>query len=279
MKGDRYIIDRRFSSSVERSQRVLECAEAFGLGLEEKEFVVYDNLHLEVRQGDVVYISGQSGSGKSLLLRDLAEQMDRRGHKVQNIDTVLFEEKPLIDQVGKNTDDAIRILSLAGLNDAYLFIRKPSELSDGQRYRFSLAKLMESDARVWVADEFGAVLDRTTAKAVAFSMQKFARKVGATLIVATTHKDLRKELAPDIFVDKEYKAKIKVEVANDIAGQREGAEDQKEGEGQKARPHNQSTNLRNQHGVVLRPGSSDKGDGKTRDTGSVRKRTHPAGHK
>jgi len=62
-----YTISKKFTSSVERSSRVLEVAEAFGLGLSNKEFVVYDNLAIEVEQGDVVYITGQSGSGKSLL--------------------------------------------------------------------------------------------------------------------------------------------------------------------------------------------------------------------
>jgi ABC-type ATPase with predicted acetyltransferase domain len=143
MTSETFHIDKRFSSSVERSQRVLECAEAFGLGLEDKDFVIYDRLALSVFPGDVIYITGQSGSGKSLLLKELANQMIDKGKKVIRIDDVIFEDKPLIDQVGKDTDDAIRILSLAGLNDAYLFIRKPSELSDGQKYRFSLAKLME----------------------------------------------------------------------------------------------------------------------------------------
>lgn len=207
----KYTVNQAFKSQVVRSTRVLEVAEAFGLGLEEKEFVVYKDFELEVNQGDVVYITGQSGSGKSLLLRELHRQIALE-QEVANIDTVELKEVPLIDQVGANTDEAIKILSMAGLNDAYLFIRKPSELSDGQRYRFKVAKLLESSARVWVADEFGAVLDRTTAKAVSLNVRRFAASVGATLIVATTHKDLREELAPTLYVDKRFKDKILVEV-------------------------------------------------------------------
>lgn len=215
MGAHKLVIDESFSTSVERSDRVLECAEAFGLGLEDKQFVVYENEEVEIHDGDVVYFTGQSGSGKSLGLRSMARQLEEGGLSVMRIEDVQLEDRPLIDQVGKNTDDAIRILSLAGLNDAYLFVRKPKELSDGQMYRFRLAKLMEAGADVWVADEFGAVLDRTTAKAVAFSMQKFSRKCGAILILATTHKDLRDELAPNVYIDKEYKARVKVEVSRD----------------------------------------------------------------
>lgn len=205
-----HVINKAFRTHVTRSDRVLECAEAFGLGLEDKEFVVYDNLELEVKQGDIVYITGQSGSGKSLLLKELAKQLDEF-HQVADIDKVELLEVPLIDQVGKSTDEAIRILNLAGLNDAYLFVRKPSELSDGQRYRFKVAKLMESGCKVWVADEFGAVLDRITARVVAFNVRKFAAKCGATLIVATTHKDLLEELAPTLYVEKRFQDQIKIE--------------------------------------------------------------------
>jgi ABC-type ATPase with predicted acetyltransferase domain len=215
MAAHNLVINESFSTSVERSDRVLECAEAFGLGLEDKQFVVYDQEEVAIHDGDVVYFTGQSGSGKSLGLRSLAKQLESAGKAVMRIEDVQLEDKPLIDQVGANTDDAIRILSLAGLNDAYLFVRKPKELSDGQMYRFRLAKLMEAGADVWVADEFGAVLDRTTAKAVAFSMQKFSRKSGATLILATTHKDLREELAPNVYIDKAYKARVKVEIDRD----------------------------------------------------------------
>lgn len=206
-----YHLDKRFKSHVDRTDRVLEIAEAFGLGLDDKEFVIFDNQPLEVRQGDVVYITGQSGSGKSLALRELKTQMATEGLKVADLDEVpLDPTKPLIDQIGKNTAEALTFLSIAGLNDAYLFVRKPQELSDGQRYRFKLAKIIESGAKVWVADEFLAVLDRTTAKVIAFNLQKIARKVGATLMVATTHTDMVDDLAPNLYIYKRYREKIEI---------------------------------------------------------------------
>ncbi len=205
-----YIIDKRFNTEVERSERVLEIAEAFGLGLDSKEFVVFDRAKIKIDQGDIVYINGQSGAGKSVVLRELSELMTLAGMQVANIDHVPLLDKPLIDQIGNTTQEALGFLSIAGLNDAYLFIRKPSELSDGQRYRFRLAKIIESGANVWVADEFLAVLDRTTAKVIAFNLQKVARKVGATLLVATTHTDMVPDLAPNVTIEKRYREKIKI---------------------------------------------------------------------
>lgn len=208
--NNRFVIDKRFTTRATRSDRILEIAEAFGIGLEDKEFVIFDNLELEVNQGDIVYITGQSGSGKSLLLRELEKQMTERGLKVVNLDKIDLPEIPLIDQIGKDTNDAIRILSAAGVNDAYLLIRKPNELSDGQRYRFRLAKAIESGADVWVADEFLAVLDRVSAKVIAFSIQKTARREGKTVIVATTHTDMQEDLSPSLYIEKRYREKLEI---------------------------------------------------------------------
>ncbi|MDY7537598.1 hypothetical protein QN372_00395 [Undibacterium sp. RTI2.1] len=205
-----YVVDKRFHTEVERTERVLEVAEAFGLGLDDKEFVVFNHQDIDIKIGDVVYVTGQSGAGKSTVLRELSKQIEASGLKVADIDSVPLEDKPLIDQIGATTVEALNLLSIAGLNDAYLFIRKPQELSDGQRYRFKLAKLIESGASVWVADEFLAVLDRTTAKVLAFNLQKVARQHGATLIVATTHTDMVADLAPTLYIEKRYREKIKI---------------------------------------------------------------------
>lgn len=205
-----YIIDIRFNSRVSKTPRVLEVAEAFGIGLSDHEFVVYDNLPLTVEQGDIVYITGQSGSGKSLLLRKLAHLLSETT-SVARIEDVELTDDPIVDQIGNTMSESLQLLSMAGVTDAYLYTRKPSELSDGQRYRVRLAKLMEQGVQTWVADEFGAVLDRHTAKNVAFNVSRAARKMGATLIVATTHTDLKDELGPTITVTKHYQERIKVE--------------------------------------------------------------------
>lgn len=215
-ENTKYRIDKRFMTHVERSDRILEVAEAFGIGLDDKEFVVFDNLELNIEQGDIVYITGQSGSGKSLLLRELAKQMVERGKTVVNLDNIELQDKPLIDQIGKDTNDAIRILSASGINDAYLYARRPSELSDGQRYRFRLAKAIEMGGQVWVADEFLAVLDRVAAKVIAYSMQKIARRNRVTVIVATTHTDMVGDLSPNLFVEKKYREKLRIETLESL---------------------------------------------------------------
>lgn len=127
----KYTINVSFQTRVNKTTRTLEIAESFGLGLDEKAWMLYDNLELEVEQGDVVYITGQSGSGKSVVLRELQRQMKEEGLSVASIDDFTFDnEVNVIDQLGKTTSEALGLLSMAGLNDAYLFVRKPSEMSD-----------------------------------------------------------------------------------------------------------------------------------------------------
>lgn len=205
-----FILDCKFNTEVERSERVLEIAEAFGLGLDDKTFVVFDNQPVEIKQGDVVYITGESGSGKSQALRLLKEQMIAQGKKVADLESVELLDVPLIDQLGTSINHAMSIFSKVGMNDANMYIRKPKELSDGQRYRFRMAKMIEQGAEVWFADEFMAILDRISACNIAFTIQKMARSVGATLIVATTHMDMVQDLAPSVYIEKRYREKIEV---------------------------------------------------------------------
>lgn len=205
-----HTFDIRFKTRVDKTPRVLEVAEAFGIGLSDSEFVIYDNFQLNVEETDVVYITGQSGSGKSLLLSSLADKLEA-DHRVIRLDDVILEDVPIIDQVGESFSEGLNFLAKAGVSDAFLYVRKPSQLSDGQRYRVKLAKMIESKANVWVADEFGAVLDRVTAKTIAYNMSRTARAVGAMLIVATTHTDLEEELGPNVTVTKHYRERIKVE--------------------------------------------------------------------
>lgn len=208
----KYILTKSFTSSVQRTPRVLEIAEGFGLGLTDKRFVIFDNLEVEVNQGDVVFITGQSGGGKSLALSLLTQIMENRdGLKIADLNKIELPNKPVIELVGKTTTEAADILAKAGISDAWIYIKTPNQLSDGQRYRLKLAMLMDTDADVWIADEFGAVLDRVTAKCVAFNMQKVARARGKTLMVATTHDDLTAELGPSLIITKRFREKVTLE--------------------------------------------------------------------
>ena len=207
-------IDVRFKTSVKRTDRVLEVSEAFGLDLKEKEFVIYDNFEMKTEAGQRIYITGQSGSGKSIILKELEKDYIAMGLVVANINNVVLKEKPIVELLGETTNHAVSLLQLAGIGDAYLLLRKPSQLSDGQRYRLKIALLLEQEADVWVCDEFGAVLDRKTAKLLAFTLWKMSLKRNATAVIATTHKDLVLDFGTQILIDKSYAHEINMQKFN-----------------------------------------------------------------
>jgi len=205
--------DIRFKTRTEVTPRTVAVAEAFGLGVDEyQEHIIYDNVELKIGPQDIVYITGESGSGKSVLLKALEKDLGDQAINIGNVtDGVTDGEKPLIDTIGETMEEGLELLSRVGLNDAFLFVRRYSELSDGQKYRYRIAKLIESGRQFWVMDEFCATLDRDTAKIVAFNVQKLARRYGKAVLAATTHTDLFEDLYPSVHIHKRFGKEIHVD--------------------------------------------------------------------
>jgi ABC-type lipoprotein export system ATPase subunit/predicted N-acetyltransferase YhbS len=167
---------------------------------------------LKIGPTDIALITGDSGSGKSVLLKAL-EQDIKRDLRLGciNIGEIKPQpNEPLIETVGNTIEEGLELLSKVGLNDAFLFLRSFEQLSDGQKYRYKIAKMMESKAQFWVLDEFCATLDRDTAKIVAYNLQKLARQEGRAVLAATTHTDLFDDLKPSVHVHKRFGKEIEV---------------------------------------------------------------------
>jgi len=208
-RSGKFVINISYKTKTDVTDRTVAVSEAFGLGIDEyRDFTIYDNVELKIGSKDVVYITGDSGSGKSVLLRALEKDL---GRKAINISDVHIEpSKPLIDTVGCSVEEGLELLSRVGLNDAFLFVRRYRELSDGQKYRYRIAKMIESGHQYWFMDEFCSTLDRDTAKIVAFNVQKLARKLGKAVVAATTHTDLFEDLAPSVHIHKRFGKEISV---------------------------------------------------------------------
>ena len=204
----KFIISLSYKTATDITPRTIKVAEAFGIGIDEREFIIYDNVELKIGPRDIVYLTGDSGSGKSVLLK--AFKKDLGAEAVDMADVEFDPAKPLIDTIGKPFNEGLELLSRVGLNDAFLFVRRYDQLSDGQKYRYRVAKLIESGAQWWIMDEFGSTLDRDTAKIVAFNVQKLARKEGKAVMAATTHTDLFEDLKPSVHIHKKFGKEIKV---------------------------------------------------------------------
>ncbi|MFX0135976.1 MAG: ATP-binding cassette domain-containing protein [Candidatus Hodarchaeota archaeon] len=179
--------------------------EVFGVESENAFSPVLRNITFCIDPGDVILITGASGSGKSTLIRllttklsQLRKNMDILGNIIgKNLNKIAIlnsnwdSNVSLIDQIRKKNDinKAIEILNSVGLSEAHLYMRNPLQISDGQKYRFAIAKLCDSGKQIWVADEFVSTLNPEMGAIVAKGIRKRAFKNGATLILAAPHID------------------------------------------------------------------------------------------
>jgi ABC-type lipoprotein export system ATPase subunit len=205
---NKFTFNISYETHTKPTPRSIVVAEAFGLGIDETEKFPVLDAELKIKPRDVVYITGDSGSGKSVLLRAVRHDLGDEAIDISEVE--VDADKPLIETVGETVEEGLELLSKIGLNDAFLFLRTYNQLSDGQKYRYRIAKLIESGRQWWLMDEFAATLDRDTAKIVAFNLQKFARQQGKAVIAATTHSDLFEDLAPDVLVQKRFGKEIQV---------------------------------------------------------------------
>ena len=106
----------------------------------------------------------------------------------------------LVDAIPLPFTEALQLLAMCGLGEAPLMLRTPQELSEGQRYRFALALAVAHKPRWIVADEFTAVLDRTTAKVIAYNVRRLADRYRIGFILATAQDDIAADLSPDLNV-------------------------------------------------------------------------------
>jgi ABC-type ATPase with predicted acetyltransferase domain len=207
----KFLINIAYKTRTDVTDRTVAVAEAFGLGVDEhREHVVYDDVELKIGPQDIVYVTGDSGSGKSVLLDAIVRDLNPL-ETARMSDVEIDPKKPLIDTVGRSINEGLKLLSKVGLNDAFLFVRRYTQLSEGQRYRYRVAKLIESGAQWWIMDEFCSRLDRDTARIVAFNVQKLARKEGKAVVAATTHADLFEDLRPSVHIHKRFGKEIHVE--------------------------------------------------------------------
>lgn len=136
----------------------------------------------------IVLIVGTSGSGKSTILRSLGLNQ-----------TVTLSPCSTVIENFSTPERGEELLLAAGLRSIPAWFREPRTLSNGEYHRFEMA--MALDQGIKCIDEFTSVVDRDTAKALAYSVRKYYDRNPEVLYIASCHRDIVDWLDPDYIYD------------------------------------------------------------------------------
>ena len=176
--------------------------------------ILFQSLNFDVRGGDILQVKGSNGSGKTTLLRILCglnqsyegtihwyqERIEEQtesfygsllfiGHRVgvnkvltpvENLRWSCSLQKQVSD---KELYTALKEVGLHGFEESQCFT-----LSAGQQQRVSIARLLISDASLWVLDEPFTTLDSRGVKQLEELLKNHANAGGAAIV--TTHHNL-----------------------------------------------------------------------------------------
>ena len=194
---------------------------------------VHDGLDLDVRRGEILGVVGPSGTGKSVLLREIVgldkptggeitfpyfeEQgieprlgvMFQDGALFSNLTVLENVEAPLREHTHLSAELRTEIaglkLSMAGLGpDAHH--KKPSQISGGMSKRAAVARAIALDPELLFLDEPTAGLDPISAENFDRMTEELARSLGLTVFLVTHDLDTLHAICDRVAVL--YKGKV-----------------------------------------------------------------------
>lgn len=177
-----------------------EVAAMFGFAGEHVE-TLYEDFTLTLQPGRIVAVVGPSGSGKSVLLREVARQLgpDAVGLKLPRGPA---RKRPAVELLSGGTlKDRLAALSRVGLAEATALLAPAGQLSDGQQTRLALGRALHEASlsarpRLVVVDEFCSVLDLCTAAVLCRSLRRAVRGSPLGVLLATPRTELLAALKP-----------------------------------------------------------------------------------
>jgi bifunctional DNA-binding transcriptional regulator/antitoxin component of YhaV-PrlF toxin-antitoxin module len=113
------------------------------------------------------------------------------------------------------------VLELSRKITAAYRLKEPAPLTVGNSLRITVPKEVAQHLQIKKGDKLLMYSDngRVMARVVAYLFQKVARKLGKTVVVATTHDDLFEDFQPDVLVRKGFEGDVEV-VQNEVKPKR-----------------------------------------------------------
>jgi ABC-type ATPase with predicted acetyltransferase domain len=224
MDSKRFEINKHFPFTQRITKRMAKLMNIFGLTLFRLEKLSFHHLlDVELQGGDICYITGASGSGKSTLLRELFALIDQ-DNRIRIEDIPLDAERSLIDSVDLQDDSlfaTLDVLSAAGLSDVLALLSRPTALSEGQVFRYRLARALLGGAKYVFADEFLSSVDRLSAVVISRNLRRVASQSRRVFVFASSHSDVILDLQPDVIVVKYHDGTTDVRYRDPKRGKKE----------------------------------------------------------
>ena len=183
-----------------------------------KENVILKNINLNINKGDFIYLIGETGSGKSSLLKALYKGVDVSEGAIEvgefNLNTIkknnisylrrelgiIFQDFQLLSDrnIYKNLDFVLQSTGWKDKNKIKNRIKEvletvhlsnvekkmPYELSGGEQQRVSIARSLLNHPKIILADEPTGNLDPVKSKSIIETMKEINLN-GTTIVIAT----------------------------------------------------------------------------------------------
>lgn len=143
-------------------------------------------------------IVGPSGSGKTSIGRALWPDVG-----IYDGEAGWPQDAPIVDAIapGGGFDDVTGALSAVGLGSVPTWLRPFHALSNGERFRAGLARVIAEGRKRIVIDEFTSVVDRQIAKVGAGAFGKAWKRGGGQAVLLSCHYDVLDWIEPDWVFD------------------------------------------------------------------------------